>query len=403
MRRNPALYSPILYASAIASMLAGCQAGPATGADREASANATDNGGTRESDTRPFKTTEIARFDQPWAMTFIDKGRYLLVTEKPGRLILIDPNTHFRAAVSGVPKVDHGGQGGFGDIVAAPDPDPTDKLFPVYLSWAEAGGGDTRGAVVARADLLINGMAEGGFALQNLKIIWRQVPKVTGRGHFGHRIALAPDGQHIFISSGERQKFDPAQDKTGNLGKILRLNLDGSIPEDNPFAKEGGIAAQIWSMGHRNPLGLAFDSEGRLWEDEMGPKGGDEVNLVTRGGNYGYPHVSNGSHYDGRDIPDHAPGDGFIAPATWWNPSISPGGMTFYGGSLFPQWKGSLLLGALSGEALIRLKIDGDQLIKADHWPMQARIREVETGPDGAVWLLEDGPDARLLKLTPAR
>lgn len=378
------------------------RSGPDTSA--AASSPAMD-GGFRESPRRPFVATPVATFEEPWAMTFIAGGPWALVTERKGKLILIDTQNGSKHEVSGAPPVDYGGQGGFGDVVAAPDPDPTDKIHPIYLSWAEAGTGDTRGAVVARANLTINSMAERIGALSDLRIIWRQTPKVTGRGHFSHRIAIAPDGRHIFISSGERQKFDPAQDMAGNLGKIIRLNLDGSVPADNPFAgadgKADGIAAQVWALGVRNALGLAFDRQGRLWENEMGPQGGDEVNLIERGGNYGYPKVSNGSHYGGRDIPDHAPGDGFIAPKAWWNPSISPGGMAWYDGALFPQWKDSLLLGALSGQALIRLKVEGDRVTKADHWPMKARIREVETGPDGALWLLEDGAGGRLLRLTP--
>lgn len=395
-----------LYPIAFTMMLAACDAGPASGSNLSEAGSPdrpADAGASRESSARPFEATEIARFDEPWAMTFVDKGHYALVTEKTGRLFLIDPKSNLRVEVNGVPEVDYGGQGGLGDVVAAPDPDPTDKLFPVYLSWVEAGEGDTRGAVVAHADLLANTMAENGFALRNLKIIWRQRPKVTGRGHFSHRIAVAPDERHIFISSGERQKGDPAQDMQGNLGKIIRLNPDGSIPAGNPLAGEGGIAAQIWTLGHRNVLGLAFDDRGRLWASEMGPRGGDEVNLIHSGDNYGWPRASNGSHYDGRPIPDHGEVDGYHAPEAWWNPSISPAGMAFYDGSLFPRWRGSLLLGALSGRALVRLKIKGDTLVKTDHWPMKARIREVEVGPDGAVWLLEDGPGARLLRLTPAR
>ena len=358
-------------------------------------------GGHRESGMRPFIATPMASFDEPWAMTFIGDGPYALVTERKGKLILIDTSNGAKHEITGLPDIDYGGQGGFGDVVMAPDSDSTDKLHPIYLSWVEAGKGNTRGAVVARADLLLNGMAETIASLHNLRIIWRQEPKVSGRGHFSHRIAVAPDGRHIFISSGERQKFDPAQDMTVNLGKILRLNLDGSVPKDNPFADKGGVTAQIWSLGHRNILGLAFDKDGNLWEDEMGPQGGDEVNLVTRGGNYGWPEVSNGSHYGGGNIPDHAPEDGFIPPKLWWNPSVSPSGMAYYNGALFPHWRNSLLVGTLSGRALMRLKIKDGQPIKSNFWSMQARIREVETGPDGAVWLLEDGTNGRLLKLTP--
>lgn len=378
-----------------------CQAGQAPDKGESNTSSLAANGGFRESVARPFTATPVATFDEPWAMTFIAGGPWALVTERKGKLILLDTRSGAKHEVSGVPPVAYGGQGGLGDVVAAPDPDPTDKIHPIYLSWAEPGTGDTRGAVVARADITINSMAEQIGSLGNLQVIWRQTPKVSGQGHYSHRIVLAPDQKHIFISSGERQKFDPAQDMSGNLGKIIRLNLDGSVPADNPFAAKGGVTAQIWSLGQRNPLGLAFDRQGRLWEAEMGPKGGDEVNLIQRGGNYGWPKASNGSHYDGRAIPDHAPGDGFLAPKAWWNPSISPAGMAYYDGALFPQWKDSLLIGALSGQALIRMKIEGDALVKADHWPMQARIREVETGPDGAVWLLEDGPGGRLLRLTP--
>ena len=182
----------------------------------------------------------------------------------------------------------------------------------------------------------------------------------------------------------------------------MRLNDDGSLPADNPFASRGGIAAQVWTLGHRNLLGLAFDGGGRLWEVEMGPMGGDEVNLIQRGRNYGWPRASNGSNYDGSDIPDHRPGDGFEPPKVWWNPSISPSGLIIYSGAMFPQWRGDAFLGALSGEALIRVHLNGETASKADQWPMGARIREVEQAPDGAIWLLQDGPSGgRLLRLTP--
>ena len=390
-----------------AILLAGCGGSSGSGANTDTpeapiqSENPVANDGeTAPPSEQAFDSTEITSFDEPWAMTFVDEGQYLLVTQKPGNLTILRPQDGMRAGVSGVPQVDYGGQGGLGDIVAAPDPDPTDKIYPLYLSWVEAGSGDTRGAVVARADLLINTMAENAFSLQNLEVIWRQDPKVSGRGHFSHRIAVAPDGQHIFISSGERQKFDPAQDMKTNLGKIIRLKPDGSIPADNPFASQGGITAQIWSLGHRNMLGLAFDGDGQLWASEMGPKGGDEINLIQRGGNYGWPEVSNGSHYSGEPIPDHSTTSRFIPPKAWWNPSISPAGMAYYNAPLFAQWRNSLLVGALSGTALVRMRIEGSRLVKADQWPMK-RIREVEIGPDGAVWLLEDGNNARLLKLTP--
>jgi len=225
------------------------------------------------------------------------------------------------------------------------------------------------------------------------------VEKVDGRGHYGHRIAFDRDG-FLFISSGERQKFTPAQDLTANLGKIVRLNDDGSVPADNPFADRGGVTAEIWSLGHRNPLGLAFDLQGRLWNVEMGPRGGDELNRVERGANYGYPLVSNGDHYSGEPIPDHSTRPDFAAPAVWWNPVISPSSLLFYGGDEFRQWRGSAFVGGLSSQSLVRVEFGPDGAREAERFDMDERIRAVEQGPDGALWLLEDGRGGRLLKLT---
>jgi glucose/arabinose dehydrogenase len=346
----------------------------------------------------PFTVTPVHAFKEPWAMTFLPDGR-LLVTEKAGQLQLFDFKSGAAAEISGVPKVDYGGQGGFGDVVLHPD---FANNHVVYLSYAEAGEGDTRGGAVARATLGLD--AAGGGTLQDLKVIWRQVPKVEGRGHYGHRMAFDRAGK-LWISSSERQKFDPAQDMASNLGKIVRLNDDGSVPADNPFAKQGGVAAQVWSLGHRNVLGIAFDAQGRLWAQEMGPKGGDELNLIERGANYGYPIVSNGSHYDGRDIPDHDTRPEFSAPKVSWNPVISPAGLLIYSGSVFPNWKGDAFIGGLSSKRLVRIAFNGTDAKEAARYDMGQRIREIEQGPDGALWLLEDGEggDAgRLLKLTPA-
>lgn len=345
----------------------------------------------------PFTATEVARFDEPWAMAFLPDGT-LLVSERRGALKRLDPRTGHLGVISGVPKVDYGGQGGFGDVLPHPD---FARNGWVYLSYAEAGEGDTRGAAVARARLALD--ADGGGALSDLRVIWRQVPKVSGRGHYGHRLAFGPGGK-LWITSGERQKFDPAQDMSGNLGKIVRLNDDGSVPPDNPFAAQGGVAAQVWSLGHRNVLGIAFDSQGRLWEHEMGPKGGDELNLIERGANYGYPLVSNGDHYDGRPIPDHDTRPEFAAPKVSWTPVISPAGFILYSGSKFPQWRGNGLIGGLSSHSLVRVAFDGEQAREVERYDMGERIREVEQGPDGAVWLLEDGKAAgagRLLRLSP--
>ncbi|HEX8262520.1 MAG TPA: PQQ-dependent sugar dehydrogenase [Allosphingosinicella sp.] len=349
------------------------------------------------SPTRPFTVRSITTFDEPWAMAFLPgPGTRALITEKKGRLKLLWNEIGRVGDVAGAPTVDYGGQGGFGDVVLHPG-FARNRL--VYLSWVEAGEGRNRGAVVGRARL-VEGDGKG-VRLDGLQVIWRQTPKMSGRGHYGHRIAFGPDGK-LYISNGDRQEFTPAQDMGGTLGKIVRLNDDGTVPRDNPFASRGGAAAQIWTLGHRNPLGLAFDGRGRLWDVEMGPKGGDELNLVLRGKNYGYPIVSNGDHYDGRDIPDHPTRPEFEAPKVTWTPVISPGDMIFYSGNAFPQWKGDALIAGLSSKALIRVDIDGDKAREAERWDMGQRIREVEQGPDGSVWLLEDGPGGRLLKLSPA-
>jgi aldose sugar dehydrogenase len=340
-----------------------------------------------------FVATPMAKFNEPWAMTFLPDGR-LLVTEKKGAL-KVHAMGGRSGEVTGVPKVAYGGQGGFADVVLHPD-FATNQL--VYLSYAEAGEGDKRGAAVARAKLTLD--QNGGGSLSSLEVIWRQTPKVEGKGHYGHRIAFG--NGYLWITSGDRQKFDPAQDMQANLGKVLRLQDDGSVPADNPFAQQGGVTAQIWTLGHRNPLGIAFDAQSRLWVHEMGPAGGDELNIIERGENYGYPLVSNGDHYGGRSIPDHSTSSKYKAPVVTWNPVISPAGFIIYRGSLFPDWKGSGFIGGLSSEALIRVSFDGSSAREVERFDMDARIREVEEGPDGAIWLLEDGRSGgRLLKLTP--
>ena len=342
---------------------------------------------------QPFEITEVARFDEPWAMAFLPDGR-LLVTEKRGRLLLVGQDGEKSAPIDGVPEVDYGGQGGFGDV--ALHPDFADNGV-IYVSFAEAGDDNTRGAAIARGKLALDG---NGGKLTDLEVIWRQVPKVTGRGHYAHRLLFDESG-YLWVSSGERQKFDPSQDMQSNMGKILRLNDDGSPAADNPFAEQGGVTAEIWSLGHRNPLGIAFDPDGQLWNVEMGPRGGDELNRVLRGADYGYPTVSNGDHYNGRDIPDHDTRPEFEAPKVWWTPAISPGDLMIYSADLFADWQGDGFIAGLSAEALIRIEFDGEDAREAERYDMGRRIRAVEQGPNGAIWVLEDRSGGRRLKLTP--
>ncbi len=367
------------------AVIAGCQARPAGQAVAEGDA------------APPFTVHRVASFSTPWAMAFLPGSGVpltgmALLTEREGRLWLVDTATGAQQAVSGVPAVHAEGQGGLGDVVVHPDFAGNQR---VYLSFVEAGPDDTSGAALGYGRLILG---NGPPRLDGFKIIWRQSPKVTGSGHFSHRIAFGPD-KYLYLTSGERQKFDPAQDLSVNLGKVLRLTDEGVPARGNPWASRGGASAQIWTLGHRNLLGLAFDASGRLWETEMGPMGGDELNLIVAGRNYGWPRASNGSHYDGRDIPDHRPGDGYEAPKAWWNPSISPAGLMIYQGDKFPAWKGDALIPALSGEALLRVHLDGGTATKADQWPMGARIRAIDEGPGGSVYMLEDG--GRLLRLDP--
>jgi glucose/arabinose dehydrogenase len=389
MKLFPAAYS------LLAVLTASCSA-PATGDKRSPVAP--------EASAPPFAMEEMAVFEQPWAITFDQGTGTLFVTEKKGTIGFRTPDGTI-GTVTGLPKVDHGGQGGLGDFAFAPG--QTSAVLDrrvVYLSWVEAGEDDTRGAVVGRADLTCSGAAT--CALENLKVIWKQQPKVTGRGHFSHRIAFSPDGQYLFVASGDRQKLQPAQDTTNTLGTIVRLLPDGSPAPGNPLAAQGSPSDQIWSWGHRNVLGLRFDPQGRLWGLEHGPAGGDELNLIRPGANYGWPLASRGRHYDGAAIPDHRAGDGFTAPATSWDPVIAPGDMIFYTGDLFPRWRGSLLIAAMSPAGIVRVTIDWDTAREAARYATRNRIRSIAQAPDGSVWIVEDGRGlerSRLFRLTPAR
>ena len=383
----------------------------------------------------PFTVTEVTSFTAPWAMTFLPGSGVpmtsaALVTEKGGKLWLLDSGSGRKQAVAGVPQVVAEGQGGLLDVVASPGFAGDGMIYLTYSEPSDHGGS---GLALARARLTDIPTSP---RLTDVQVIWRNPTGGEG-GHFGARIAFAPDGNSLFLSAGDRQRFTPAQDPNQPLGKVLHLTLDGKPAPDNPWAGRTGTAsvqitdppedsevakktpsrtvkwlgqnltpAETWTLGHRNPLGLAFAPDGRLWVAEMGPKGGDELNLIVKGRNYGYPRVSNGDNYNDVPIPDHRLGDGFEAPKVYWNPVISPGGLLIYNGALFPEWRGDALIPGLSGQALIRVDIDGDKARKADRWDMGARIRAVDEGPRGEIYLLEDGEapgKGRLLRLEPKR
>lgn len=377
----------LLALSPLALFAASCQAAPAG-----------ENAANGASAAQGFAITEIARFDEPWALAFIPGTPLALITERKGKLKLWEEGGAVQDVV-GVPPVAYSGQGGLGDVVLAPD-FATSRI--VYLSWAEAGDNDTKGAAVGRAKLVMDGQPR----LEGLQVIWRQTPKVTGGGHYSHRIAFSPDGRHLFVSSGERQKMAPAQDMGQNLGKVVRLDLDGRPGAGNPIQDQGEIARQFWTYGNRNVLGLRFDAQGRLWGLEHGPAGGDELNLLKPGANYGWPLVSNGDHYDGRKIARHSTRPDLAAPAISWNPVIAPGDFIFYRGDRFPAWKGQAIIAGMKPSVLVRVVIEGETAREVARHVMPYRVREIEEREDGSVWLLEDGREpgaGRLLRLEPGR
>ncbi len=332
----------------------------------------------------------VASFDNPWAMVFLPDGR-ILVTEKSSRLQLVT-QTGTRTQVANVPRVTYSGQLGLQDVVLDPGFAGNGRI---WLSYAEPAAGGPQLAV-ARATLNVAGTPR----LDDVTVIWRATPATTG-GQLGARLAFAPDGRTLFISSGERQQGTPAQDLSGTLGKIVRINLDGSPAAGNPFATTAGARAEIWSLGHRNPYGLVFASDGRLFESEMGPAGGDEFNLIEAGRNYGWPRVSEGDNYDGSPIPRHASNTAFTAPLVSWTPVIAPGGMIQYRGSAFSGWNGDFLLAGLTQQGLVRVRVTGTTAREMARISLGARIREVEEGPNGSLWVLRDGDNGALVELTP--
>lgn len=347
-----------------------------------------DEATAEDGSTTDFDIEEHEQFDAPWAMEFLPGTEELLVTQRTGELMLRDQSSGEVREVDGAPEVDSSGQGGMHDVIASPtfEEDQT-----IYLSWVRSSDGGAQG-VVGRAEL-----DSDGAVLGDIEEIWEQDP-ASGNGHFALRMVTHDD--HLFITSGDRQELDPAQDMDSNLGTTVRLTLDGEPAPENPFADEGETAAEFYSVGHRNALGIATDSQGNLWSSEMGPEGGDELNMLLEGANYGWPDVSMGIHYDGEEIPDHSDGDGFEAPRAYWVPAISPGNLMIYQGDLFEGWQDSALLGGLSGQNLVRVELDGDSAEPVQEWEMGERIRAVAEAPDGAVWIATD--DGALMELVPA-
>jgi glucose/arabinose dehydrogenase len=325
-------------------------------------------------------------------MTFLPDGR-MLVTERPGRLRLITQGGAVGAPINGLPSVDSQGQGGLLDVALDPAFASNNR---VYLSFAEPGGGGA-GLAVARGTLSID--VNGGGRLDNVSVIWRQAPKVAGdTRHYGGRMAFSPDGL-LFVTAGERHQGAPAQDLSNTLGKIIRINPDGSIPAGKPFAATANARPEIWTLGHRNPYGLVFAQDGRLFSSEMGPEGGDEFNIINPAANYGWRIVSEGN--DGQVLPRHSTRPDFAAPLFSWTPVIAPGGMIQYTGTRFIGWTGDFVLAGLISQGLVRVRVTGISASEVGRIPLGRRIREVEQGPDGAIWVLEDGAGGRLVRLLP--
>ena len=389
-------------------------------------ANAQINAGEQQPEASlPFTVTQVTTLDLPWRIAFLPDGR-MLITEKVGALWVVTQQGA-KTPVTNVPASLHKGQGGMLGVFLSPH---YAKDHSVYLTYSEPGepGGSSLALALAQLKL-----GPDSASLENLKVIWRDGERGNG-GQFGAQIAFSPDNKYLFLAVGERQRMTPAQDPNQPLGKILRLTLDGKPAPGNPMAGKTGAAsvpvidpprdtetaktapvlrtytfpgpnltqAETWSTGHRTPYGLAFAPDGRLWEVEHGPRGGDELNLIEPGKNYGWPLVSYAVNYDGVpiDSPDTRPD--LAKPAIYWTPIIAPGNLIFYNGAMFPQWKGSALISGLASKALFRITFDAKGGAKpAERWEVGHRIRDVEVAPDGALWMLEDAMSGGVFRVTP--
>jgi glucose/arabinose dehydrogenase len=390
-------------------------------------ANAQVNAGTLKPEPElPFTMTQVATFNRPWRIAFLPDGR-MVITEKVGPVWLVTPQGE-KTQIANAPAVLYQGQGGMLGVFTSPKY-ATDHV--VYLTYSEPGDeAGTSGLALARAKLTIG---DGTASFDNLTVLWRDMPKGRG-GQFGAQIAFSPDGQYLFLTVGDRQRMTPAQDPNTEVGKLLRLTLDGEPAAGNPMAGKTGATSrplinpprdtevaktadvistytlpgpnlappETWSTGHRTPYGLAFAPDGRLWELEHGPRGGDELNLIEPGKNYGWPLVSYATNYNGVPIPSPDTRDDLVKPVIYWTPVIAPGNLMFYKGAMFPQWQGSALISGIATQSLSRVTFDGKGgAAPAERWNVGKRVRDVEVAPDGALWMLEDSPTGGLFRVTP--
>jgi glucose/arabinose dehydrogenase len=378
----------------------------------------------------PFAMAQVTTFNLPWRLAFLPDGR-MLVTEKVGPVWLVTPQG-MKKPVLNYPAALYGGQGGMLGIYVSPNYAADQSVYLTYSEPGTLGGISGSSLALAKAKLVITDGPQGTATLQDLKVIWHDGARGRG-GQFGAAVAFAPDGKSLFLTVGDRQRFTPAQDPNQPLGKILHLTLDGKPASDNPYAGKTGAQSvgiinppadteaaktaptvytytfpgknltpsEVWTTGHRTPYGMAFAPDGRLWEVEHGPKGGDELNLIEKGKNYGWPLVSYATNYNGVPIPSPDTRPDLTKPVIYWTPIIAPGSLTFYKGTLFP-WQGSALMGGMATMTLNRIAIDAQgKATPAERWSVGHRIRDVEVAADGSLWMLEDGPTGGLFHVTP--
>ena len=348
-----------------------------------------DTSAPREFSTEHYRirlTPVATGLSQPWALAFLPDGRMLVTAA--GKL---------SAPVKGLPAVQMVGQGGLLDVALDPGY-ATNRL--IYLSYTEAGEDGLNGTAVSRGKL-----DPDALTLSDVQLVWRQLPKLKGGHHFGSRLVFARDGR-LFITAGERNQRQHAQELDHAQGKVVRVEGDGRIPADNPFVGKPGVLPEIWSYGHRNPQGAALHpATGELWADEHGPRGGDELNIVRAGRNYGWPVITYGREYSGPAFGEGGVKEGMEQPVTYWVPSFGPSGLAFYTGDVYPKWKGNAFVGALAGAQLVRVELDGDKKVGEERLftDIGERIRDVRQGPDGKLWLLTDSTNGRLLRLDVAQ